>query len=104
MAGQEGQYAAPSDHLLLQEYAHVGTAKSGAGKSELALDDGGVGVDIDRLDVNLDSLDGGERTSALGEDSGLRELRDDLQHGKRKRRARNGARAGGARGRTGPRN
>lgn len=54
----------------------VGATESGARQAELGLEDGGVGVDVDVVD--LDSLDGGEGAGTLGEDARLRELLDDL--------------------------
>ena len=65
--------------LLLSDLeGDVGSSKSRAGKSELLLNDGGVGVNVDRLEVDLDSLDGRDGAGSLGEDSRLLELLHDL--------------------------
>lgn len=55
----------------------IGTTESGGRETELRLEDRRVGVDVVGLGVDLDTLDGGDGTSTLGEDAGLRELLDD---------------------------
>lgn len=54
----------------------VGTAKGGAGESQLLLDE--LGVDVDLRAVDLDTLDGREGAGALPEHAGLGQLFDDL--------------------------
>lgn len=55
----------------------VGAAESRAREAELALDDGRVGVDVVRLEVDFDTLDGRDGARALGQDARLGELLDD---------------------------
>ena len=57
--------------------SNVGAAESRAREAELALDDGRVGVDVVRLEVDFDTLDGRDGARALGQDARLGELLDD---------------------------